>query len=99
MLDNCVRYGRVSLGVIPVPAFQAGYTFSDIQKKCNDYAAQKAIDDFKTTGKVSDLTSLQADIDACTSNMDSGRQVRQGLILASSFIGIGLLGFWLMKRR
>lgn len=88
-----------ALGTIPVPAFQAGYTFNDIQKKCNDYAAQKAVDDFKTSGKVSDLTSLQADIDACTSNMDSGRQIRQGLIMATSFIGIGFLGFWLWKKR
>ncbi len=86
------------LGVIPVPAFQAGYTFKDIQSKCEDYAQAKAIDDFKTSGKVSDLNSLQNDIDECTANMDSGRQIRQGLIVASAAIGLGFLGHYLWQK-
>jgi len=87
------------LGAIPIPAFQAGYTFKDIQSRCQDYAQAKAIDDFKTSGKVSDLNSLQNDIDVCTANMDSGRQIRQGLILATGLIAVGFLGHYLWQSR
>jgi hypothetical protein len=84
--DKC----RTPLGVISIPGAQTGDTFSTIQQKCADYAKAKAIDDFKTSGTISDLTSLQNDIDACTSSMDRGRQIRQAMILT---VGLGLAGY------
>jgi hypothetical protein len=79
-----------ALGTIPFPGAQTGDTFKIIQSKCNDYAKQKAIEDFTTSGKISDLTTLQADIDACTAGMDRGRQIRQAMILT---VGLGLAGY------
>ncbi len=79
-----------ALGAVPFPGAQTGDTFQTIQKKCNEYAKQRAIEDFTTTGKISDLTTLQADIDACTSGMDRGRQIRQAMILT---VGLGLAGY------
>jgi len=88
-----------ALGVIPIPGASTGDSFRDIQTKCQDYAKAKAIEYFKMSGKVSDLDSVQNDIDACTASMDHGRQVRQGMIL---FVGLGLagwLGFMVWKQR
>lgn len=84
--------------MIVMPGAATGETFKDIQKKCSDYAAAKAIDDFKASGKISDLTTLQADIDACTSSLDRGRQIRQGMILVVGLGLAGYLGFVLWKR-
>lgn len=88
-----------ALGVISIPGAQTGDTFSDIQRKCAEYAKARALEDFKTAGKISDLSSLQADIDACTSSMDRGRQIRQGMILTTGLIAAGFLGFWVWRRR
>ncbi len=79
------------LGIVNFPGATTGDTFKTIQTKCQDYAKAKAIDDFKTSGKISDLTSLQNDIDNCAAGMDRGRQIRQGMILV---VGLGLAG-WL----
>jgi hypothetical protein len=86
-----------ALGVIPMPAYQTGYAFKDIQSKCQDYAQAKAVDDLKS-GTVSDLTSIQNDIDACTQSMDRARQIRQGLILSTGLIATGFLGFLIWKK-
>jgi len=88
-----------TLGAVSFPGATTGDTFKTIQTKCNDYAKAKALDDFKTSGKISDLTSIQNDIDDCTAGMDRGRQIRQGMIL---FVGLGLagwLGFTLWNKR
>ncbi len=76
--------------MIAIPGANTGDTFSVVQTKCQEYAKQKAIDDFKTSGKISNLTTIQEDIDACTSSMDRGRQIRQGMIM---FVGLGLAGY------
>ncbi len=76
--------------MIAIPGATTGDTFQTIQSKCQEYAKQKALDDFKTSGKISDLTTLQDDIDACTSSMDRGRQIRQSMILC---VGLGLAGY------
>lgn len=88
-----------SLGTIPFPGAQTGDTFKTIQTKCNDYAKAKAIDDFTTSGKISDLTTLQADIDECTAGMDRGRQIRQAMILTVGLGLAGYLGFLLWEKR
>ncbi len=85
--------------MIAIPGATTGDTFTVIQTKCNDYAKAKAIDDFKTSGKISDLTTLQADIDACTSSMDRGRQIRQAMILTVGLGFAGYVGFVLWKKR
>jgi len=86
------------LGVIPMPGAATGETFSDIQAKCRDYAIRKGIEDFRSSGKISDLTTMQADIDACTSSLDRGRQIRQGMILVMGLGVAGYLGFLLWNR-
>lgn len=93
------RYRREGLGMIPIPGAQTGDTFKVVQEKCNDYARAKAIDDFKISGKVSDLTTLQTDIDACTSSMDRGRQIRQAMILTVGLGIAGYVGFTLWNKR
>jgi hypothetical protein len=79
-----------AIGVIPIPGAKTGDTFGDIQRQCGEYAKAKAIEDFQTQGKISTLDTLQADIDACTSSMDRGRQIRQAMILT---VGLGLAGY------
>ena len=86
------------LGAVAIPSSSTGDTFKVIQQKCADYAAAKALEDFRTSGKVSGLTSLQADIDDCTASMDLGRQIRQGLILVTGLGIAGYLGFLVWKR-
>jgi len=86
------------LGAVAIPSSATGDTFKVIQKKCADYAGAKALEEFRASGKVSDLTSLQADIDECTASMDLGRQIRQGLILVAGLGLAGYLGFLVWKR-
>lgn len=86
------------LGAVSIPGATTGDTFKVIQQKCAGYAQAKAIEDFKTSGKISDLTSLQADIDECTNSMDRGRQIRQGLILVTGLGLAGYIGFLAWKR-
>lgn len=86
------------LGAVAMPSSETGDSFKDIQSRCQDYAKAKAIDDFKTSGKISDLTTLQDDIDACTAVMDRGRQVRQALVLTVGLSLAGYLGFVVWKR-
>lgn len=88
-----------SLGAVAIPDSTTGDTFKDIQSKCQLYAKARAIEDFETSGKISNLTTLQDDIDACTASMDRGRQIRQALILAVGFGVAGWLGFAVWKRR
>ncbi len=88
-----------ALGTVSFPGAQTGDTFKTIQTKCNDYAKQKAIDDFTTSGKISDLTTLQADIDACAAGMDRGRQIRQAMILTVGLGVAGYVGFLVWSRR
>ncbi len=88
-----------ALGAVAIPGAQTGDTFQTIQSKCNDYAKARAIEDFATSGKVSNLTTLQADIDACVSSMDRGRQIRQAMILTVGLGIAGFVGFWAWNHR
>jgi len=88
-----------TLGVIAIPGAQTGDTFQTIQSKCNEYAKQRAIEDFTTSGKISNLTTLQADIDECVSSMDRGRQIRQAMILTVGLSVAGYVGFLIWSRR
>lgn len=85
--------------MISIPGAQTGDTFKVVQEKCNEYARAKALDDFKTSGKISNLTTLQEDIDACTSSMDRGRQIRQAMILTVGLGFAGYVGFVLWNKR
>lgn len=88
-----------AIGVIAIPGAQTGDTFQTIQSKCNEYAKQRAIEDFAASGKISNLTTLQADIDACTLSMDRGRQIRQAMILTVGLGIAGYVGFWAWQHR
>lgn len=88
-----------ALGAVPFPGAQTGDTFKTIQTKCNEYAKQKAIEDFATSGKISNLTTLQADIDECAAGMDRGRQIRQAMILVVGIGIAGYVGFWAWNHR
>lgn len=86
------------LGAVAMPSSETGDTFKDIQSRCQQYAKARALEDFEENGKISDLTSLQNDIDACTAVMDRGRQVRQALVLTAGLSLAGYLGFVVWKR-
>lgn len=87
------------LGAVAFPGAQTGDTFKTIQTKCNEYAKQKALEDFAATGKISNLTTLQADIDECTAGMDRGRQIRQAMILTVGLGIAGYVGYWAWHQR
>jgi hypothetical protein len=88
-----------ALGAVAFPGARTGDTFKDIQTKCNEYAKQKALEDFAASGKISNLTTLQADIDACAAGLDRGRQIRQGMILTVGLGIAGYVGFWAWRQR
>lgn len=88
-----------ALGVIPIPTSETGETTETVQKKCEDYAKSKAIHEFATAGKISDLNSFQNDIDACTAILERRRHLRQALVMTVGLGITGYLGFLLWKQR
>lgn len=88
-----------ALGVIPIPTSETGETTDTVQKKCDDYAKSKAIHEFVTAGKVSNLTTFQNDMDECTATLERRRHLRQALVLTVGLGVAGYLGFVLWKAR
>jgi len=82
-----------SLGTVAFPGAVSFESSSDVGRRCNEYAKAKALDDFKTSGKISTLDTLQTDIDTCSASLDRGRQIRQFLILTVGLSLAGYLGF------
>ena len=82
-----------SLGTVAFPGAVSFESSSDVVRRCNEYAKAKALDDFKTSGKISTLDTLQADIDDCAAGLDRGRQIRQFLILTAGISLAGYIGF------
>jgi hypothetical protein len=81
------------LGAVAMPSALVLASHSEISRRCEAYAREKAGDEL-LAGKAPDLTALQRDIDACADRLDTGRQLLQALILT---IGLGVAGYFGMK--
>lgn len=86
-----------SLGTVAFPGAITFESSSDVVRRCNDYAKAKAIDDFTTSGKISTLTTLQADVDECSAGLDRGRQIRQLLIMSFGLSIAGYIGYTMYR--
>jgi hypothetical protein len=87
------------VGAVAMPSGMTFGSFSEIQKQCNEYAKQRALDRLKSSGDVSALTEVQSDVDTCMNSLDRGRQIRQALFLAAGLGLAGYLGFTLYRQR
>lgn len=87
-----------SLGEVALPVYNSGDAFSTVQKKCADYAAARAVDDFKRTGVVVTLSTVQAYTDECGRAIESQRQERQIMVFGAILAGSGAL-WWLWAHR
>lgn len=85
------------IGAIALPPYNTGDKFSDIQKKCSDYAAARALEDLQRNGHVSTPTTIQAYVDECAANIDGERQTRQAMILLAMVAGAGAV-WWLCRK-
>jgi len=87
------------LGEVAYPTFSNGDTFTQVQKKCAEYAAARALEDLQRNGHVTSSTGIQSYVDECAARLDQQRSMRQALILT---VGIGAAGFaayWLWNQR
>lgn len=80
-----------ALGAVAMPSAMLFESRSEISRRCEAYAREKAGDDL-IAGKASSLTQLQADIDACADRLDVGRQLLQALVLTVGLVGAAYAG-------
>lgn len=86
-----------SLGTVAMPGLRLFESHTEISRRCEIYAREKA-GDALLAGKGVDLTALQQDIDACSNKLDLGRQLLQGLILSLGLVGAGYVGMKVWRR-
>jgi hypothetical protein len=79
-----------SLGTVALPGAFVLASHSEISRRCEAYAREKAGDEL-LAGKAPSLDALQQDIDACASRLDTGRQILQALILS---LGLGAAAYF-----
>jgi hypothetical protein len=79
-----------SLGAVAMPSAFALQSHSEISRRCEAYAREKAGDEL-LEGKGASLDRLQQDIDACANRLDTGRQLLQALLLS---LGLGAAAYF-----
>lgn len=87
------------IGEVPYPVFSNGDTFTQVQKKCSEYAAARALEDLQRNGHVTSPTGIQSYVDECARKLDEQRSNRQALILLVGLGGAGWLAYWLWNQR
>lgn len=82
-----------ALGTVAMPSAMLLESHSEISRRCEAYAREKA-GDALMAGAAPDLTALQKDVEACANKLDTGRQLLQAFILT---LGLGVAGYLGMK--
>ena len=87
------------IGEIAYPVFSSGDTFTQVQKKCSEYAAARALEDLQRNGHVTSPSGIQSYVDECARQLDEQRANRQALVLAVGFGAAGFLAYWVWNQR